>query len=482
MSLTSILSTAKTLMKRGQYAAAYKLYLEVLDSYPSNPDALAAIASIEAQQLDKDVVPLEIINKVLNLYNQKKFSDALGLVSDYEGNYRKDITLLNIKGAILSSEGQFSKALECFVESTVIKPDHDQGYSNQGLALFKLGRSEEAQKAFEKSLSINPTNAGAHNNMGVLLEHQNKLAEAKKSFKKAVKLKEDYYEAYINLGNVLLKQNLPIDAANIYHEAVKINPDLFEGHVMFGNVLKEMGRFSDALDSYKKALAIDPQAGYVAHLVNALSGTTTQSAPKSYISKVFDEYADHFEHHLVYVLQYKTPSILKKYFDQCDELNNKKFDRAVDLGCGTGLAGISFRNSVKYLLGIDLSSKMLDMAKEKNIYDSLVQGDIIEVLEAQNVNYDLFLCSDTFIYVGNLTQLFKTVSDKSNSNALFIFSTEHLEEGDFVLRKTGRYAQSYSYVMRLAQNNGFRLVRFSKENLRKDPDNWIIGGLYILQK
>ena len=481
MSVTSFLSKAKQLRNRGQNDEAYKLYQQVLRKYPSNQEAIKGIAALEKQNLNKAEVPLETLEKVLSLYNGKKFLDALNELENCEKNYKKNITLLNIKGAILSSEGKVSAALRCFEESTEIKPDYDEGFSNQGLALFKLNRLEEAAIAFEKSISINPKNAEAHNNIGILLQQQGQLEEAKHSFEKAIEIKETYYEAHNNLGNVLQKQNMLAEAIDSYRRTVNINPALFEGHVNIGNILKELGDISGAVVSYKTALTIDPEASHVAHLVNALSGKNTNTAPRKYISKVFDEYAGHFESHLVDELEYRIPSVMKMYFDDLNSLNVEKTKRAVDLGCGTGLVGKAFKESVDFLWGIDLSSNMLEKAKSKNIYNRLTRGDIVDELEAQEESFDLFLSADTFIYLGNLENIFKTIANKSHPNALFIFSVEHLEEGDFVLRETGRYAQSYSYIKKLAENNGFRIVKYSNERLRKDRDGWIEGGLYVLQ-
>jgi len=98
------------------------------------------------------------------------------------------------------------------------------------------------------------------------------------------------------------------------------------------------------------------------------------------------------------------------------------------------------------------------------------------------LHFDLFISADTFIYVGNLRPSFEAVSEFSENGAVFLFSTEHVEEGDFLLRKSNRYAQSKDYVLSLADEFGFRLEHFSEAGLRKEGETWIPGGYYVLRK
>ena len=48
----------------------------------------------------------------------------------------------------------------------------------------------------------------------------------------------------------------------------------------------------------------------------------------------------------------------------------------LDLGCGTGLAGAAFRPHVDWLAGVDLSPKMIEVARAKGLYDRLAVADI----------------------------------------------------------------------------------------------------------
>ena len=49
---------------------------------------------------------------------------------------------------------------------------------------------------------------------------------------------------------------------------------------------------------------------------------------------------------------------------------------------------------------------MLAIAKQKNIYDQLTQTDIVEYLSTMPLDFDHYIASDVFVYIGELTEIF----------------------------------------------------------------------------
>jgi predicted TPR repeat methyltransferase len=62
--------------------------------------------------------------------------------------------------------------------------------------------------------------------------------------------------------------------------------------------------------------------------------------PKAYVQSLFDQYAPRFEQELIERLHYRAPAILFKAVLSVRAAQKKPayFKRAIDLGCGTGLA------------------------------------------------------------------------------------------------------------------------------------------------
>ena len=152
----------------------------------------------------------------------------------------------------------------------------------------------------------------------------------------------------------------------------------------------------------------------------------------------------------------------------------------LDLGCGTGLFGNEIRGICDNLEGIDLSRAMLARAYEKNIYNTLHQTDISYHLANAQLDFDYFVAADVFVYMGDLSDVFRLVRSNNQRPGKLVFSTEHLKGKGFQLRNTGRYAHSQHYVERLCDEHNYRLNYFSTTNLRKDRGEVIVGGVYLL--
>ena len=91
----------------------------------------------------------------------------------------------------------------------------------------------------------------------------------------------------------------------------------------------------------------------------------------------------------------------------------RRFARMLDLGCGTGLTGISMKDKVDNMIGVDISTGMLDEAYDKEVYDDLYAGDVVEFLseieddgEGDASGWDLIVSTDVLPYLGELEEKF----------------------------------------------------------------------------
>ena len=85
-----------------------------------------------------------------------------------------------------------------------------------------------------------------------------------------------------------------------------------------------------------------------------------------------------------------------------------------------------------------------------------------------------------FIYVGELSDIFKLIKSRNRRRAKLVFSTEHAEGKDFYLEKSGRYSHSKNYIEGLCIKYGYHLSHFEKTKLRKEKSEFLMGGLYLL--
>jgi len=182
---------------------------------------------------------------------------------------------------------------------------------------------------------------------------------------------------------------------------------------------------------------------------------------------------------LVDTLEYKVPKLIKDILIKSNR--NGSLGLVLDLGCGTGLFGLEIKDHCFKLEGIDLSSKMLRLAKKKNVYDKLSQSDIVEYLSENSLDFDYYIALDVFIYVGELTEIFRLIKSRNEKPGYLVFSTEHTELDGYHILKSGRYSHSKSYIESLCKKFSYKISHFSTTKLRKEKNSFLTGGIYILE-
>ena len=478
----------------GELSKAKGIYRKILRDTPNHPIALHLMGVIAYQNRENDVA-LDFIKKALII--KPDYAEAhnnLGVIfkelkeiDEAITCYKRALTINNDYaeahynlGVVLKEMGKLDEAITSYKRALEHKPDYAEALYNLGNSLNECGELEEAIASYRETITIKPDYAEAHSNLGNVLKKIGKPNEAEFSYRKALAIRPDYAEAHSNLGAVLRELGRLNDAEESYKMALSIKPDFAEAHSNLGHVLHTLGKFNEAADSLRKAVGIEPDLPGVQHRLNALLGITTDFAPRQYVEDIFNSYAKKFDNHLVNVLKYDAPIMLKKALLDLG-LGQRKYKNVIDLGCGTGLSGLEFRDIAETLIGIDLSEEMVRKAEQKNIYDQLYVDDIVGRLEILKTQFSLFISSDVFAYIGDLLPLFSCIKRHSTQNSLLVFSTEHTDDGDFILRNTARYAHSKDYILSIAKQQGFRLEFFTTCNLRYERDGWIIGGLFVLK-
>lgn len=106
---------------------------------------------------------------------------------------------------------------------------------------------------------------------------------------------------------------------------------------------------------------------------------------------------------------------------------NLKDKTILDLGCGFGEHCKGFVESgAKKVIGIDISEKMLEIAKQENAdskitYINMPMENIFELTE----KFDIVISSLAFHYVEDFAGVVKNVYNLLNENGTFIFSQEN---------------------------------------------------------
>lgn len=210
----------------------------------------------------------------------------------------------------------------------------------------------------------------------------------------------------------------------------------------------DLKRPQDALESLRRAQELSPHSGVVTHLLDSLSGHTSARAPDTYVSWLFNTYAEGFDVHLA-KLGYQGPAMLHRLAIRAGWAADGSHT-ILDLGCGTGLSGQPFLSYAAQLDGIDLSSGMLEQARRRGIYTDLHHGEAHALLRSlPAASRDMVIAADTLIYIGDVAELFRLVAMHLKPGGSFLFTVE-TGEHSFTLAPSGRYQHSDDYLQACA--------------------------------
>jgi predicted TPR repeat methyltransferase len=274
-------------------------------------------------------------------------------------------------------------------------------------------------------------------------------------------------------------------AIDLARQTLELTPSFVPALRMLADGLYEQGQIEDAIAVYEHALAIDPsdRLGVRTRLAKLGVIPANTAVTSDYVRTLFDSYAPIFEEHLVEMLGYRGPDGLMQALEGYMGAENLHFTRAIDIGCGTGLVGERFRRACDVLIGSDISSGMVELARRKNIYDELIVADATEHLVAQAIgSLDLVLAGDCLIYIADLSPLFVAAGLALKPAGLFAMTVQLSEDEDVKFGDDMRYAQSSAYLNACGETAGLTCVLLEPTMLRNEAGTSTPAAITIYQK
>lgn len=387
-------------------------------------------------------------------------------------------TLMNL-AATLTRAGRPAEALPLLDQALAGEPGSTEALCHRGAALAALGKTESALAAYDEALRSRPLLVPALFQRAVLLNLLGQATAALVALERLMAIRTPDAEAWFHHGQTLQALGRNDAALQSYDRALALEPHGASTWSRRGTLLKDMGRMPEAAHSFQQALAHGGDAELNRYFLASVSGDAMpQAAPRAYVEQLFDSYAADFDQHLVATLGYRTPQWLAALLPA-----GRRFDGALDLGCGTGLMGPLLAPCCAAIDGVDLSRQMLEKARETGLYRHLWHADVAAHLRQGGEHYDLVLAADVFVYVGALDEVFAGVARVLRPGGLFVFSVEEADAGETLqLRPSARYAHSRPYVADLAAAHGFAVQHVDRQTLRHDQGRPISGLLMRLSR
>ncbi len=246
--------------------------------------------------------------------------------------------------------------------------------------------------------------------------------------------------------------------------------------------LEKAGEIDAAVKAYEDVLALDPEdhGGAAVRIAAMGRGEAPPKAPDAYVETLFDQHAESFEDILVEQLGYVVPVMVRQRFQ---ELKLGPFKRMLDLGCGTGLTGGTLRDMLDDITGIDISENMIEIAHEKDLYETLYVAEVEDFLEDNDDEpFDLVTATDVLPYLGALEPLFFGVAENMLKGGIFAFSSESLSDTDgrpFIVGPHQRFLHTESYIRSRLADTGFEVLEISEINVRMQDGQPSPGHLVI---
>jgi predicted TPR repeat methyltransferase len=528
-SLPTLANLALAQYEQGKYVEAEKTANKIIQIDTRNVEAYQMIANCFRQRdryeeaaltcqkiIETDPTIAEAHNNLgICLSKLCKLEDAVAsFLRAIELDSKSTDAILNIGGSYIKLN-RLGEALAAYEKAIALRPDLAEAWLGRGNVFYNLKRYHEALAAYEKAIALRPDLAETWLGRGNAFYNLKRYDEALAAYDKAIALRPDLAQTWLGRGNVFCNLKRYDEALATYEKAIALRPDLAETWLGRGNVFYNLKRYDEALAAYEKAIALRRDLAEAWHgrgIIKIIWGNEQDGqkdceqavllganrevvdfnlarhgaiknvpiVPRKVIEDLFDDYASYYDSHLVNELEYLGPSKLFGLILQHAE--KKTLVDALDLGCGTGLMGVQLRPIVKTLVGVDLSHQMLEKAKVRAIYNELACRDIIEFTKSDTRRYDLVTSTDVFVYLGDLSVVFDAVNCRLRVGGYFAFSVEATNEGDYVLKESGRYGHTKKYLEQLGRDSGFKIHAIEDCVIRKEDKRGVRGFLALMSR
>jgi predicted TPR repeat methyltransferase len=470
--------------------AAYRRAIALAPDYPEAHNNLG-IALFQQGQVDDAVAHYRVALGLRPAYAEAHFNLAAALrrqgaleealaayqaAVDCRGRYAD--ALHGLAGLQMQLK-RLDEAASTYRRYLAERPDDLAAIKSLGEALMRQRRSEEALAVYAAALEKYPEDAEILNNVGVALMAETRLDEAAVAFRAALERKPDFADPQYNEGVVFEKAGRLDEAAAAFEATLRIQPEHPQAHHALGAIYGMLGRSEDLARIYRHWRDVTPDHPAARHMAAAVNAAEMPArAGDDYIRELFASFARGFDDVLA-KLNYRVPTLLAAL------LARYPADRPLDIadaGCGTGLCAPALRPLARRLVGVDLSPEMLEKARQRGLYDALVEAELTAFLGQNAAAFDLIVVADTLVYFGDLATPLRAMAGALRPAGRIAFNLERDVEDHptgYRLNQYGRYVHGEAHLRRRLAEAGFTIVSLETTTIREQARE-AVEGLLVL--
>jgi predicted TPR repeat methyltransferase/cytochrome c-type biogenesis protein CcmH/NrfG len=375
----------------------------------------------------------------------------------------------NNLGNILRHTGRVAEATGHFALAFQLNPTDATVALNLAMGLADQFRFAGAVPFFRHAVGLNPSNADAHSSFALALAHTMQHREAELHYLEALKIDPMHFGARVCLAFLLLEQGRATEVHKQVEFLTEIENAAEFPHKNFGILLARIGARDRAKACFEKHLPLHPgDADEIAMLLATVGGPLPARATDQQVTHIYNLRADDWDRVAAEPGGYQGHQLVAATLARLDA---QKADAVLDAGCGTGLIGELLRPHVRLLVGVDMSEAMLARARQKDIYDNLHCGDLVDYMVNHPSSFDVIASAATIVHFGKLGGVFEAAARCLRPRGLFVFTAFPNDEDPSAvaigslngLAQGGCFRHGSDYIARTAAEHGLAVELISRE-------------------
>ena len=418
------------------------------------------------------------------------FRIAVAAVAEAGATTAEQAEACGALGEILAARGAGAEAVAALRRADTLEPGQSHRLAALAEALAGLGDRTGAVEVCRRWLAHRPDSVSARL---ALAEHLLALADlsaATGPLREVVHLEPGNAYAAARLCGVLTALNDPLGALEAVQPAVRQAGDHAGLTFEIGRAWLALGERNRAVSFWQRCLVLD--AADAAGAASALAALAADghgfdgAAPSSaYVRALFDRYAERFDADLVGRLGYQGPELVLGAIERAFRADGGDFPVGgldiLDVGCGTGLAGVAFAPQARHLAGIDLAPRMVEHARRRGVYHRLEAGDLFEALNRERGRWDVIVAADVLTYFGDLVPVLRAMASALAPGGRIGATVERADsEAGFVITPMRRVQHGAAYLRRVACIAGLRIVSIEAAVLRTENRRPVMALVVVL--
>ena len=425
----------------------------------------------------------KLLKKAINKHKSGQFQAAEELYKKILHNDPRHVDSNYMLGTLYAESGRAGKGLDYMLAAEKLSPHSHYIKNNIGNIYRMLGDYPAALQRYYEALSLCPDMVEAYNNIAILYRRLNETAKAIDFYAKAISFSPGFTQAHFNMGKAYWDLEKYDDAAACFTRVLELQTEHVQAHNEMGNYYLKKNNKSKAIEHFRRCLALDQGDSCGAALKLALvnEGEIPGKHSDELVKEIYKNKAGTWEDDVNRPdMEFLGPQNIQRALQALAHATGTR--RVLDLGCGTGLCGQFLRPLAGYLVGVDLSQPMLDLAQEKRLYDELAEQEAVAFMRNHPGVFDLIVGSGVMIFFSDLGPVFNAAHIALIDGGYLVFTLYKSDNADIAIRDNVHFAHSEKYVASCAAHAKLEVIGIESVAHEFDFGRPQPGLLVTLQK